>query len=140
MRISVVTSQNFYKKGLSSGFDYLEAKPEHKPQAFKGLTKCLKNRIYLDGQKDIEIILRKKSKTNPIVGQLPNFIFKKLPKEGKREAILDILKVFDEIAVAIREYVPDGEKYIFNPSLRNRPESVNKILSDVLRKYNILTK
>ena len=140
MRINVVTGQNFYKRGLYSGFDYLESKPEYKSQSFTGLTKCLKNRIYIDGQKDIELILKNKSKTYPVVGQLPNFIFKKLPNEGRREAILDILKTFDEVANTIRGYVPEGEEYLFKPSLRHRPAVVNTMLSDVLRKYKILSK
>jgi len=104
------------------------------------LTKCLKNKIYIDGQKDIELILKRKSNTYPVVGQLPNFIFKKLPKENKREAILEILKAFDNVANTIREYSPEGEYYLFRPTLRYRPESVNKVLSDVFRKYGILTK
>ncbi len=140
MRVNSVVGQNFYKKGLYSDFDYLEAKSEYKPLGFNGLTKSLKNKIYLDGQKDIEKLLARKSKTNPIVGQLPNFIFKKLPTENRREAILEILGVFDQISNTIREYLPEGDGFIFNKSLRYRPESVNKILSDVLRKYRILTK
>lgn len=138
MRINVVSSQNFYKNDLYSGFDSKSSKAEHKSQSFKGLTKCLKNKIYLDGQKDIELILKKKANTKPIVGQLPNFIFKKLPKEGKRDAILDILGVFDKVSNTIREYVPEGDAFIFKPSLRHRPESVNKLLTEVFRKYGIL--
>lgn len=139
MKILSITGQNFSKNGLSSGFDYLEAKPEDKPQSFKGLTKSLKNKIYLDGQKDIELLLKRKPKTNPVVGQLPNFIFKKLPIDGKREAILDILGVFDKVSNIIREYEPKGDAFIFNPSLRYRPESVNQMLTDVFRKYGILS-
>ena len=51
MRINTLTGQNFYKNGLYSGFDSRQSKPEYKPQSFKGLTKCLKNKIYIDGQK-----------------------------------------------------------------------------------------
>ncbi len=98
----------------------------------------MKNEIYLDGQKDIELILNEKPNTNPVVGQLPNFIFKKLPKENRRESILEILNVFDEVSNTIRNYVPEGDAYIFNPSLRHRPEKVNKLLTDVFRKYGVL--
>lgn len=107
---------------------------------FCGLTKCLKNQIYLDGQKDIELILSKKPNTNPVVGQLPNFIFKKLPENNRKEAILDILNVFDEVSNSIREHTPVCDPVIYNPSLINRPESVNKLLTDVFRKYGILGK
>ena len=100
----------------------------------------MKNEIYLDGQKDIELILNEKPNTNPVVGQLPNFIFKKLPKDNRRESILEILNVFDEVSNTIRGYTPEDEAYIFNPSLRHRPEKVNKLLTDVFRKYGILGK
>lgn len=66
--------------------------------AFNGMTKMFKNKIYLDGQKDIEEILKQHTDTNPIVGQLPNFIFKKLPLENRREAILEIMNTFDDVA------------------------------------------
>ena len=138
MRILPIASVKNYKSGLCSDFDYPRSKSEHKPLAFNGLTKCLKNKIYLDGQKDIELILRRKPNTNPVVGQLPNFIFKKLPKENRREAILDILGVFDKVSNTIREYIPEGDGFIFKPSLRYRPESANQLLTDVFRKYGIL--
>ena len=76
MRISPIVNTKIYNNGLSSDFNYSKSKLENKSPAFKGLTKCLKNKIYLDGQKDIELLLRRKPNTNPIVGQLPNFIFK----------------------------------------------------------------
>ena len=107
---------------------------------FGGLTKALKNKIYLDGQKDIEKMLLKKPNTYPGVGQLPNFIFKKLPAENRREAIREILGVFDKIANTIRDYSPQGDGWIMDRSLRYRPIEVNKLLEDILRKYNIITK
>lgn len=105
---------------------------------FKGLTKTLKNKIFIDGQKDIEKILLNKAKTNPVVGQLPNFIFQKLPKENKREAILEILKVFDDVANTIRDFCTTNTKFIFEHKKKYRPDSVNKMLTDVLKKYKIL--
>ncbi len=109
-----------------------------KTQNFNGLTKSLKNKIFLDGQKDIEKLLAQKPKTNPVVGQLPNFIFKKLPKENRPEAIREILSVFDKVSNAIRGYVPEGDGFIFDKSLRHRPKKVNQWLTDVLKKYKIL--
>lgn len=137
MRISPITS---FKKYTSSSLELKSTNSENSQNSnsFKGLTKSLKNKIYLDGQKDIELLLRRKPNTNPIVGQLPNFIFKKLPKENRREAILEILSAFDNISNKIREYIPEGDGFIFNKSLRYRPEEVNKTLTDVLRKYKIL--
>ena len=105
---------------------------------YGGLTKALKNKIYLDGQKDIEKMLAKKANTYPGVGQLPNFIFKKLPVENRKEAIKEILAVFDKIAITIRDFIPQGDSWIYNKSLRHRPAEVNKMLEDVLKKYKIL--
>ena len=80
MFISPITSFKTNYKNFNSRFSHPEEQKENSP-SFGGLTKALKNKIYIDGQKDIEILLQKKVKTNPVVGQLPNFIFKKLPKE-----------------------------------------------------------
>ena len=109
---------------------------------FKGVTKALKNRIYTDGQKDIEKILLNKSKTNPIVGQLPAYIFNKIDPNNRREVILDILKVFDDVTLILRDYVPDmsAEAFIFDEDKRNCPEIVNKMLTDVFQKHKIIGK
>ena len=97
------------------------------PFAFNGLTKALKNKIFLDGQKDIEKMLAKKANTYPGVGQLPNFIFKKLPVENRRGAIREILAVFDNIANTIRDYLPNGDGWISDRSLRFRPTKCLKM-------------
>lgn len=110
------------------------------PANFNGLTKKMKNRIYLDGQKDIEEILNAHPNTYPVVGQLPNFIFKKLPADNKRAAIREIFEAFDKVAEEIRNYDPNSQEFFFDVSKRHRPESVNKILTDVFRKYNIISK
>lgn len=118
--------------------------PDNKPSSitsspnFNGLTKCLKNKIYLDGQKDISNLLKKHPNTYQGVGELPNYIFKNLPKENLRSVIREILGAFDEVANSIRGYIPEGQDYIFDSSKRHRPEKANKILTDVLRKYNVL--
>lgn len=138
MLISSVSNFSSYNRNLYSN------KPKTNNNAsqpsFNGLTKCMKNKIYLDGQKDIEEILNEKPNTNPVVGQLPKFIFDKLPKENRREAILDILNTFDEVSNSIRDHIPEGDAWIFRPDLRHRPESVNKQLTDVFRKYGVLGK
>ena len=125
MFISPITSFSSNNKKLNS--------PSH-----KGLTKALKNKIYIDGQKDIEKMMLEKAKTNPVVGQLPNFIFQKLPKENKREAILEILKVFDDVANTIRTFCETSNVFVFEHKKKYRPDSVNKMLTDVFKKYKIL--
>jgi len=76
----------------------------HNNCSFNGLTKKFKNKIFLDGQKDIEKILAQHPNTNPVVGQLPNFIFKKLAPDIRGKAILEILNTFDTVADAIRNF------------------------------------
>lgn len=108
---------------------------------FHGLTKAMKKRIYLDGQKDIEEIMKSHPNTNPITGQLPDFIFRKLKPENRKEAIREILKAFDEVALAIRNYASsEKNSYTFNMKARYRPDTVNEILTNVLSKYGIITK
>ena len=63
----------------------------------KGLTKCLKNRIFLDGQKDISVLLDKHPDNSCITGQLPRFMINKLPKENRKEAIAEIYAAFGKI-------------------------------------------
>ncbi len=105
---------------------------------FGGMTKVLKKKIYLDGQKDISQIIQNNPSRKPVVGQLPKFIFDKLPVENRPEAIREILGVFDKVANTIRNYIPEGDAFIFRPSLRHRPDEVNTLLTDVFRKYGIL--
>ena len=107
--------------------------------AFNGMTKMFKNKIYLDGQKDIEEILKQHTDTNPIVGQLPNFIFKKLPLENRREAILEIMNTFDDVAFKIRDFEPNAYSSIDEIQNR-RPKSVNEVLTNVFQKYNVISK
>ena len=105
---------------------------------FGGMTKVLKKKIYLDGQKDISQLIEQHPSRKPIVGQLPKFIFDKLPVENRQEAIYEILRVFDKVAFAIRDYIPEGDAFIFRPTLRHRPQEVNTLLTDVFRKYGVL--
>ena len=123
-----------------SSFNYRSYRTDGGIVSFQGMTKHMKNKIYLDGQKDIEEILKEHPNTNPVVGQLPEFIFKKLPVENRPQAIREILATFDEVAFTIRDYDPSPEEFIFDQTKRYRPEKVNKILTDVFRKYNILSK
>lgn len=104
---------------------------------FTGLTKVFKNKIFIDGQKDIEEILKLHPNTNPVVGLLPKFIFEKLPAGNRREAILEILNAFDDATFAIRDFEPTA--YSSLDEIQNRrPKKVNEILTNVLQKHNII--
>lgn len=104
---------------------------------FTGLTKVFKNRIFLDGQKDIEQILKARPNTRAVVGQLPNVIFSKLPADKRRESITEILDVFDKITHAIRDFEPTAMNSI-DEIQNKRPKAVNEMLTGVLQKYNVI--
>ncbi len=116
-------------------------KPEETSINFNGVTKVLKRRIYTDGQKDIEKILETKVKTNPVVGQLPAYIFNKIDPKNRRAVILDILKTFDDVTNILRDYMPDmTEAFIFDDDRRNCPQEVNDMLTNVFQKHKIIGK
>lgn len=104
---------------------------------FQGLTKVFKNKIFIDGQKDIEQVLKQHPHSRAVVGQLPNYIFQKLPVENRPAAIREILDVFDKVATTIRDYEPDAMSKIDEITNR-RPQSVNALLTSVFQKYNVI--
>ncbi len=109
-----------------------------KKPSFQGVTKIMKRQIFIDGQKDIEEIFSRKKTKNFTVGQLPGFIFKKLPLEGRPEKIKEILTAFDDVAVIIRDFLPDG-KCSIDEIKNSRPKIVNQILTDIMRKNKIIS-
>ena len=125
------------KKIYMYSYDVTKSSPN-----FRGMTKVFKNKIFIDGQKDIEGIINKRKAKNPdaklIVGQLPAFIFRKLPKENRPQIIAEIMNMFAEVTNDIREYVPPI--FSMDTSLMRRPEFVNKKLTDLFQKYKVITK
>ncbi len=111
--------------------------PQRDIVQFTGLTKVFKNKIFLDGQKDIEEILKQHPNTRAVVGQLPNFIFQKLPADNRRGAILEILDTFDEITHSLRDFEPTAYSSIDEIQNR-RPKTVNEKLTKVFQKYNVI--
>ena len=73
---------------------------------FNGMTKILKKRIYIDGKKDISVILREKKPKNPYAGELPPVMFYALPKTNRSKNIHEIYKTFDEVSDDIRGFHP----------------------------------
>ena len=69
--------------------------------SFCGLTKKF-SKVFIDGKKDIVRLLDNSNPSNTYVGKLPPVIYNSLPNAGKREAILDVYKVFGEVANIIR--------------------------------------
>lgn len=72
--------------------------------SFTGLTRQMNKRTYIDGQKDIKEIVKQHEGRSLIVGQLPDFIMAKLPKENRREAIQEFYDTFDQISKELREF------------------------------------
>lgn len=105
--------------------------------SFNGLTKKMKKSTYIDGQKDIKVIVDANKDKNLIVGSLPKFIIDKLPKENRKEAIMDIYNTFDEIAYELRDFDDTKATSISEITNRRYNSTVQK-LDNVLRKYNLV--
>lgn len=106
---------------------------------FNGMTKILKKRIYIDGKKDIGVILKEKKPKNTYAGELPPVIFYSLPEKNKTKNIRDIYKTFDEVSDEIREFRPS----IQGPSdeyTNRRPQSAVQKLKNMFVKFGILKK
>lgn len=132
--VSSVTTHNRYANSPS-----IDNQKVRQNISFEGLTKVFAHKIYIDGQRDIERILAEKPNVNPVVGQLPGYIFKLLPAEKRPEAIREILKTFDDVAFAIRNFESSVTNSI--DEIKNqRPKEVNTMLTNVFRKYNVLSK
>ena len=106
---------------------------------FNGMTKILKKRIYIDGKKDISVILQGKKPKNTYAGELPPVIFYALPKTKRTENIHEIYKTFDEVSDEIREFRPS----IQGPSdeyTNRRPKYAVEKLKNMFIKFGILKK
>lgn len=106
---------------------------------FSGMTKIFKKRIYIDGKKDIGVILKEKKPKNTYAGELPPVIFYSLPEKNKTKNIHEIYKTFDEVSDEIREFRPS----IQGPSdeyINRRPQSAVQKLKNIFVKFGILKK
>lgn len=109
--------------------------------SFGGITKKLKHKIYIDGQKDIkEIIDKRKEGQNTYVGELPKFLIDKLPKENRGAIIREIYKNFDEATNEIRAF--RNSDYPADVTIdeikEKRPHSASKKIDDVMHKYKLI--
>ena len=107
-----------------------------KHTAFHGLTKKLKKRIFIDGQKDIKEIINKRGDKNLIVGQLPESILKKLPKENLEGSIKEFYLVFDKISEELRQFNENNAKTI-DEIRKRRYKSTQQLLEGLLLKYKL---
>lgn len=107
--------------------------------SFEGLTKKMKKHTYIDGQRDIKPILEKRGDKNYIVGQLPKFMLDKLPKENRKEAIMEIYDTFSQVANELRKF-DETKVTTIEEIQKSRDNSTVKLLDNVLRKYNLVGK
>lgn len=107
--------------------------------SFCGMTKILKKRIYIDGKKDISLILQEKKPKNTYAGELPPVIFYALPKTKRSENIREIYKTFDEVSDEIREFRPSIQGSTDEYTNR-RPQSAVEKLKNMFVKFGILKK
>jgi hypothetical protein len=104
---------------------------------FEGLSKKMKKSTYIDGQKDIKKIIDERGDKNLIVGQLPKFILEKLPKENRKEAIMEFYKTFSEITEELRDF-DETKVFTVDEITKRRNKSTVEKYSNLLSKYGII--
>ncbi len=106
-------------------------------QSFSGISKMMRHSIFIDGKKDALHTLAKRHGKNTRVGELPGFIFDRLPKENRPAIINEIMTTFEECAHEIRNYKASAYAPISEARNRRSQETVNK-LKNVFNKYNLI--
>jgi len=109
--------------------------------SFEGMTKKLKKHTWIDGQKDIKPFVdeRRQSGKSTVVGQLPKFMLEKLPKENRKEAIMDIYNTFSEISEELRNF-DETKVYTLDEIQKRRNKSTVEKYEKLMRKYNFIGK
>lgn len=105
---------------------------------FTGITKAMSRSVFIDGKKDISILLSKYPKGKDThINELPPVIFNALPKNDRISAIKEFIAIFDNIANEIRAFKPsivtNRDEYV-----NKRPRSVVEKLKKIFQKYNLL--
>lgn len=106
--------------------------------SFSGLTKKMSRHTYIDGQKDISPIVEKRKAEGKslMVGQIPEFIQAKFPKEKREECIKEFYAVFDKITEELRNF-DETKVYSIDEITKRRNKSTQKLLKDLLVKYKL---
>lgn len=112
--------------------------PVNSDVQFQGLTKKMKKQTYIDGQKDIKEILKDQEGKSCIVGSLPKFMIDKLPKENRKEAIMEIYDTFDKISEELRDFDETNVTSI-DEIKKRRYNKTAKRFENVMKKYNIVS-
>lgn len=121
---------------------YISA-PVQDTVSFNGLTKKMKKHTYIDGQRDIKKIIDERGDKSLVVGQLPPFMLAKLPKENRREAIMDIYNAFGEITEELRDFdenkVDLSKAGAIDEITKRRYKSTAEKFGNIMRKYNFVS-
>lgn len=103
----------------------------------KGLTRVLSKKMYIDGKKDIIEIINKRNGKSTVVGNLPPILFNALPKENIASKIKEILKIFEEVSLEIRQFRPTSDKE-YSERKNKRPESAVLKLKRIFIDLNLI--
>ena len=107
--------------------------------SFKGLTKKLAHKIYIDGKLDIAKMIEKSQPKNTNVGKLPPIFFNAIKPEERKEKIKQIWKLFCEVADEIRDFrsfLSDNR----DEQINRRPQSVVDKLKKIFIDLNLIKK
>ena len=106
---------------------------------FYGVTQKLSKRVYYNAALDLKNYMEARGDKSGVVGRLPSFIIKKLPKENLEGSIKEILNAFSKAAFDLREFRDRGMTTLAE-IIKGRPEEVVEDLKSVLIKNNVISK
>ncbi len=109
----------------------------HQQPTFSGISKTMRKSVFIDGKKNALQVLAHRKGKNTRAGQLPGFIFNRLPKENRPEIINEIMTTFEECANEIRDFRASAYSPISESRNRRSQATVDK-LKAVFEKYNLI--
>ncbi len=104
--------------------------------SFGGITKQMSGHTYIDGQKDIKNIVEAHKDRNLILGQIPDFIQAKFPKEHRAECIKEFYKTFAQITEELRDF-DETKVYTIDEITKRRNNSTKELYANLLQKYKL---
>jgi len=103
----------------------------------RGITKRLSKKMFIDGKKDIAVLLKETKPKNTNVGELPPVMFAAITSISKNkqeisERITNVIKIFGEVAKEIRKFRPNLDS--------PREERINRRPNSAVEKLKIVFK
>ncbi len=106
--------------------------------SFGGITKQMSGHTYIDGQKDIKKIVESHRDRNLILGQIPEFIQVKFPKEKRAECIKEFYETFAQITDELRSF-DETKVFTIDEITKRRNKSTKELYVNLLQKYNLVS-